>query len=81
MLLAADPDPADLLTADSGCGQRLLCGGRQGLQPLGGVLLAATVLTLNQRVRCRTLAQYLAGLAVEDQRLGPWVPQSMPRNK
>ena len=70
VLLAADANALNLLAADTGLAQCLLRGTRQCLQPLLGVLLSASVLTLDQRMGRSAQPQYLAAVAVEDQRFG-----------
>ena len=70
VLLAGNAEAEDGLAVDSGGGQCLPGGLDKSVQPLPGVLLAATVGAADHVVWGRALAQHLAADGVEDDGLG-----------
>ncbi len=70
MLLAGDTDAEDRLPVDIGREQGAAGGEGEGVEPLSGALLAATIGAADHRVRGGAFAEHLTAGRIEDDRLG-----------
>ncbi|MNL51739.1 hypothetical protein D3C87_1748610 [compost metagenome] len=70
MLLTGNADPEDGLAIDVGRQQRTAGGDGEGIQPLPGILFAATIGATDQRVGGGTEAQHFTADSIEDDGFG-----------